>query len=328
MTNPGRHPTHARDERSDSRDRRPRPARPWRRPTLLLRRYFRANTPRTIATGALRLLSRVSLRAVVISVSLLLVVSITIAVLTAIALARDTPRWWRQTDFNTPQTRELARKVEVAIVERVHQPRDEDNIWRVSIDVEQANAWLNAKLPAWVESRELDWPDKVAQVQADFNNGTITLGARLNKDAASQIVAASFQLEVRDDGALWIRQPRAQAGRLDLPRGWTVARLREWLPPELENSEAMNRVLVALAGDGPLFEQARLKLGDGRLVRMLSITSSDNHLLIEAVTERSAASASADETGDDADHHGPHAAPELTPQPMVDGAGTPGAPPS
>ena len=312
---------------TDNRTPRAPARRPWRRQTLLLRRYFRVHTPQTTLAGALALGRRVSLRTALIVVSLLLVASVTVAVLTAIALARDTPRWWRDADFNNPQAQDLARRVEIAIVEHVHKPRTESNVWRVSVDVDQANAWLNAKLPAWVESRDLEWPDKVEQVQADFNDGTITLGARLNKDAASQIVAASFQLEIRDDGALWIKQPRARAGRLDLPSGWTVSRLREWLPPELEESEVMNRALVALAGDGPLFEQARLKLGDGRIVRMLHITSGDNRLLLEAVTER--------EENDDADNAPRQAGlepspdpPSLTPQRMADGADTSGAPPA
>lgn len=298
--------------------------RPLRRLTLLLRRLFRVYTPGSIAASVGAALRRVSLRTALIAVSLLLVASITIAVLTAISLARDTPRWWRDADFNNPRAQDLARRVEIAIVEHVHKPRTDANTWRVSVDVEQANAWLNAKLPAWVESRELEWPDKVEQVQADFNDGTITLGAMLNKDAASQIVAASFQLEIRDDGALWIKQPRARAGRLDLPSGWTVARLREWLPPELENSEAMNRVLVALAGDGPLFAQARLKLGDGRVVRVVRITSGDDRLLIEAVTERTTAGADNSAAGSPP-MAGP--SPELTPQMMADGADTTGVPP-
>jgi len=308
----------------DTPQQRRRPRRPLRRQTLLLRRYCRIHTPGSIAASAGAALRRVSLRTALIAVSLLLVASITVAVLTAISLARDTPRWWRDADFSNPKAQDLARRVEIAIVEHVHKPRSDANAWRVSVDVEQANAWLNAKLPAWVESRDLEWPDKVEQVQADFNDGTITLGARLNKDAASQIVAASFQLEIRDDGALWIRQPRARAGRLDLPSGWTVARLREWLPPELEDSEAMDRVLVALAGEGPLFAQARLKLGDDRIVRVLRITSGDDQLLIEAVTER---------TTPDEDNIAPGPtpiagpAPELTPQTMADGADTRGVPP-
>ncbi len=291
-----------------------------RRQSLILRHYFRTNTPATLATKALAHLKGVSLRTSLIAVTLLLIASITITVLTAITLARDTPDWWRHANFESDQTRDLARRVEIAIVEHVHKPRTNTEAWRVSVNVEQANAWLNAKLPAWVESRELEWPDKVDQIQADFNNGTITLGAKLNKDAASQIVAASFQLEVRHDGALWIKQPRARAGRLDLPNGWTVARLREWLPPELEESEAMNRVLNALAGNEPLFDEARLKIGDGRVVRMLRITSSDDQLLIEAVTERPAMTASRPQ---------PDAIipPELIPTLMVDGADTQADPP-
>ena len=290
--------------------------RPWRQPALLVRRFFRVHTPQTLAAQSLAALNRISLRTALITVTLGLIASITITVLTAIALARDTPDWWREADLNTAQTQDLARRVEIAIVEHVHKPRPQSDTWRVSVNVEQANAWLNAKLPAWVESRDLEWPDKVEQIQADFNDGIITLGARLHKDASSQIVAASFQLEIRNDGALWIKQPRARAGRLDLPSGWTVARLREWLPPELEESEAMNRVLVALAGDGPLFEQARLKLGDGRIVRMLRITSSDDRLLIKAITERLPATV-ARNPREPAIHP-----PEITPKTMVDDADT------
>lgn len=291
----------------------------WRRQSLIVRRYFRIHSPKMLASRAIATLNHLSLRTALITVTLLLIASITIAVLTAIALARDTPSWWRDANLNTPQAQDLARRVEIAIVEHVHKPRTNTEAWRVSVNVEQANAWLNTKLPAWVESRDLEWPDKVTQVQADFNDGVITLGARLNKDVASQIVAASFQLEVRDDGALWIKQPRARAGRLDLPNGWTVARLREWLPPELAESEAMNQVLLALAGEAPLFEQARLKLGDGRIVRTIRITSSDDQLLIESITERPPAIA-------ERNKRDPELAPGLTPKLMADAVVDPNTP--
>jgi len=296
--------------------------RPLRREIVLLRHFFRANAPGVVARRALDAIRRVPLRTILVAVTLVLIASVTVSALVALKLVSDTPDWWKRADFNNKRTDDLARRVEVAVVERVHQPRPESEVWRVSVDVRQANAWLNAKLPAWVESRELEWPDRVTQIQADFNDGIITLGAKLDKDAASQIVAASFQLEVRDDGALWIKQPRARAGRLDLPSGWTVARLREWLPPELEQSEVMDRALVALAGDGPLFEQARIKLGDGRIVRLLHIASQSDHLLIQAVTLRR------DISGDNLEPRDDHPAepPDLNPQPMAHDGDTTDAP--
>jgi len=229
---------------------------------------------------------RGGLRRLLIALTLALLAAATVAGMAALSMLRGKPGWWVEFDAEAPHVVELARRVENAVVTTVHKSRPEGEPWGVGVDAEQANAWLNAKMPNWATSRGVEWPRQVDQLQAHFHNGRLTLGARVVKRGTSQYVAASVELQVREDGSLWLVRPRARAGLLDLPSGWTIQRLREWLPEDMHASAPTQRVLAALEGRAPLFEQAVLKLEDGRRVRFLNITPNLGALEVTAVTER------------------------------------------
>ncbi len=226
------------------------------------------------------------LRRMAIALGLALAGVAVVAGIAGFSMLRGKPGWWMEFDASAPEVVELARRVENAVVTTVHKARPEDEPWGVGVDARQANAWLNAKMPGWMTSRGVEWPAQVDQVQAHFRDGRLTLGARIVKGGARQYVAASVVVQVRDDGSLWLVRPRARAGLLDLPSGWTIERLREWLPEDMHRSAPTQRVLSALEGKAPLFEQAVLKLEDGRRVRFLSIVPNRGALEVTAVTER------------------------------------------
>jgi len=225
-----------------------------------------------------------------------LAAALTIALLAAVSLARLSPAWWRTVEAANPDTVALAQRIERGVVSHVHSLRPEGEPWTVSISAAQANAWLNTKLRDWMASRDVAWPERVAELQADFNEGEFRIGARISGDSdADRIVAATAVPTVDERGALWLPLDAARAGRLDLPRGWTVARLREWLPEETLGAEAVARVLDALSGDAPLFQSASIKLEDGRRVRLVRITATGGKLLLTCETDPPGARAAAGE---------------------------------
>ncbi len=221
----------------------------------------------------------------------------TLAMLSVVALAtlatvglgarlRDTPRWWRSADPSDPATIALAQRVERAVLEHVRKPRPLGEPWTVSVTVEQANAWLAVRLPLWAANRGAPLPKAVQQVQADFSNNRVALGASLHIEGAQQIVAATFLPSVREDGSLWLLQPHTLAGRLDLPRDWTMARLRQWLPPRLKAHPVAARTLAAIAGQAPLIDDASVSLEGDVRVRLLGVRAQGGQLELLCVNER------------------------------------------
>lgn len=204
----------------------------------------------------------------------------------ALLLARESPSWWRTVDTADPSVVELADRVERAIVSAMHRARPAGEPWTVAVTAEQANAWLNVKLPRWVRSREAGWPAELSQVQTHFEHGRVSVGMRIvgREGGVAQIVAATVNPELRH-GALWLRQPATNAGRLDLPAGWTIARLRSWLPPEIRRREMTRHTLDALMQKGPVLPDLSLRLEDGRRVRLVGLRIDEERLLLTCVTE-------------------------------------------
>lgn len=228
---------------------------------------------------------RALFRAVVISVLALIGVG-TVAVIGAATLAAKAPTWWRSVDPADAATIELAEQVERGVVNTVHRGRPAGEVWTVSVTASQANAWLNVKLPRWMANRDSPWPVRLRELQVNFTDtGKAAFGARIRGADGDRVIAATIEPVIMTDGSLWILTATPHAGRLDLPRGWTVAQLREWLPAEVYERVPAERILTALAGDGPLFDEAVLKLEDGRRVRLLGITPEAGRLLLTCVTE-------------------------------------------
>ncbi len=206
-------------------------------------------------------------------------------VVVALLLARESPSWWRTVDAENPRVIELAERVERAVVSSMHRARPIGEPWTVAVTAPQANAWLNVKLPRWVHSRNAQWPDQIGQVQTHFGDGRISVGVRIGSNEEDQIVAATVNPDLHDDGGLWLKQPSTNAGRLDIPAGWTIARLQSWLPPEIREREMTARMLDALRQRTPVLPSTYVDLEDGRRIRLVGLSIERDKLLLTCVTE-------------------------------------------
>ena len=59
--------------------------------------------------------------------------------------------------------------------------------WVIRLTSDEANAWLNARLPRWAENRLVDfqWPPEVQSIQVAFEAGSIRLGGFATKGLSS-----------------------------------------------------------------------------------------------------------------------------------------------
>ncbi|MCC6286176.1 MAG: hypothetical protein IT439_12895 [Phycisphaerales bacterium] len=209
-------------------------------------------------------------------------------------MSRQTPAWWRSLDPRDPQVQALGENIENALVNELHRADRpgvrEGNAWRSEtwgfyIAAADANAWLSTRLAAWMENRleGFDFPDEITEVQAEFNDGFVRLGARLSRGRSRTVISASLRPEIRGDGALWLALERVHIGRLPVPVGWVMGegRLRSFAGDDAD----LEALLRAFAGRQPLMREPEIELGDGRRVRLLSLAARLGRLEITCRTE-------------------------------------------
>lgn len=223
------------------------------------------------------------------------------AVLSGLLLARAAPVWWVPVDTNDPAVRRLAEKVENQVVSAGHKFRGAvranadgttatGDDWSFVLSVAEANAWLNVRLPRWLSNREdaVKWPAELTQMQVMFDGQRVRVGVMATRgEGTPQVLAAVLEPRLRD-GALWLTAERFSVGRLPIPAGWVLAGVREhrdMVPSGVREMPETDLLLAALAGERPVLQEAVVRLGDGRRVRLLGIEAAGGKLEVRCRTE-------------------------------------------
>jgi hypothetical protein len=210
-------------------------------------------------------------------------------------MARQAPAWWRTVRADDPRTVEAARRLQDAIATQLHRIRGigEDGtgeVWAVSLKAADANAWLNAQLPKWLahEHEEFDWPRELAELQVDFSDGLVRVGALVRMAGQERIFSATIRPTL-EKGSLWMPASWVRVGRLSVPAGWILGHARrerdEFIPEEVRDLPETLAMFDAFAGRVPVAQDAVVRLGDGRQVRLLKIRARDGRLEITCRTE-------------------------------------------
>ncbi|MCW5776447.1 MAG: hypothetical protein KIS87_08425 [Phycisphaeraceae bacterium] len=225
------------------------------------------------------------------------------AVAYAIVLSNRPPAWWADIDPHDSRQVILAEDLENAVGTHLHLARETDpslgegerwrsEPWRVAMRSDDANAWLNTRLEAWLESLSngaASIPDEVRHVRVVFDRGRIRVGALIDDGRTRRVLSATLRPELRADGSLWVSAESVGIGRLSLPPDWTLgsdgppdARV---VPASLWNKPAARDLVEAVRGRRPLLDEPVIELLDGRSVRLLSIAARDGRLEVECRTE-------------------------------------------
>lgn len=234
-----------------------------------------------------------------------LIVIGTAAGLTALALSQDRPTWWRPVNAKDPAVVAVAERLENAVATILTQARppneggDPSRPWTVRVNASDVNAWLNARLPTWMESREdvaFDWPESLQEIRIDFRDGLIHIGAKVS--AAKRVdpdtrggnyFSAAIAPEFKADGSLWMPARSVALGRLSVPASWMLRDAgggtgTDRVPEELAKLPETREVLAAFAGRQAVMTNPTIKLGDGRRVKVLAMTAADGKLAITCQT--------------------------------------------
>ena len=243
-----------------------------------------------------------SARRLVIGGAIGVVLGACVGVLIAFTLVRSSPSWWRTILREDPATVELARQVEHDLIHHINEHRPAPGApgeawrsepWTILIDAAGANAWLNVRLPLWLanQQEEFHWPRNMSDLQVDFDDNEITIGARVRSGDRFQVLTASLHPRIERMGRVWVPASWVNLGRLSVPASWVLERARsgtaEYIPPKLRNLEQTQRLFRAFQGLEPITDRSVFSLS-GNHVRILDIRARAGELEITCETSRGA----------------------------------------
>lgn len=240
-----------------------------------------------------------------------------IGVIVVVLMARQTPAWFQPpANPNDPQVMAMARRVENSIATVLTRIRTPDALaanqpaslspdrWAIALSAADANAWLSARLPRWMETEydpPLAWPKEVSAIQVAFENGRIYAGARLTGSGANEegrVLTATIEPTFDGEGALWTPARTIGIGRMRVPAAMILSagagtgpstshdeqgagrHVSSGKPDDLADLPQTRRVLAAFAGRVPTLRNPVLKIGDGRKIKIVAIDAKDGRLIV------------------------------------------------
>jgi hypothetical protein len=224
-------------------------------------------------------------------------------VLGGLVLSRAAPAWWRTVLREDPATILLAEGAERRLINAAHdderiplklQPDGswKSDTWFVEVRSAEVNAWLNVRLPMFLASQkdEFHWPADVSDVQVEFHEDRITIGARVRAGDRHQVLTATLAPQLDEQGRLFMPARSVNLGRLTIPAAWVLQPIRAnaetYIPAQLRKLPETEVLFRAFEGDQALLQRALVRLEDGRRIRILKVEPRDGKLVVMCRTER------------------------------------------
>jgi hypothetical protein len=199
-------------------------------------------------------------------------------------LTRQAPKWWNTSLAVDPAAGEA---IEMGLMGHLSAVRPPDPAlkpgepwrsapWSISLSEDDANAWLNARLPKWMLNRgtPVEWPVELRSLQVKFEEGTVRLGVQIIDSNDSVIAGVSLTPEMRDNSSLWLKSSGLDIGSLPAP-SWMIGAARSTygssIPAAIRELPETKAFFGALAGNNAIFPNTTIRLDGGRRVRVLSI---------------------------------------------------------
>lgn len=205
---------------------------------------------------------------------LLIVVALAVAGSAWFAAGRA-PAWYAPPESTDPEVQRTGQRFEHRLVSVASQVRGADDTWAVRITEAQINAWLAARLPAWL--RHVGSTPPVLPPQVRLGDGVLNVAVPIGGRTLSAAIEPAIE-----NGELRLRVRSTWIGAIPIPAGGAaqLADAAQRVLGGASNSEA-NRALRLLSGE-PV--PAHVRLGDGRLIELVRFELLPGEVVLECRT--------------------------------------------
>lgn len=198
-------------------------------------------------------------------------------------LSRSAPGWWHAAGRLPSDAEARSAALERGATTAVHAVRSPRELWAVSLNEEDANAWLRHRLDAWMANRGMRGP--VFEPRVRFEDGGVHVGLGMEpKRVMWMVLDASFAPAAEGEGAVVrLSLVGTGVGRLPVPAVFVrrvaepvlVGAFQGWLG--VDDHTAMSLRLPAL------------ELADGRRVLVEDVAFEAGRLVLRCRTEAAGA---------------------------------------
>ncbi|HVP72124.1 MAG TPA: hypothetical protein VMS30_00200 [Phycisphaerales bacterium] len=205
---------------------------------------------------------------------------------TAWRLSWQQPAWYAPPDPRDEQVLKVADDTEYRLLEQTQKVRPVEEPWTLRLTAEQINAWLSARLPAWIEhDANLDWPEQIGTPQVLIDEGGLRVAVPVTTaDRITRTVVGTLQPSIADDGRLSLKLRSMALGKIWVP-GEPLTKLVNAVKdaaPEFLDAPSVQQAIDVLAGRSTL--PPDYDLADGRRVRVKNVRLLRGAVEIQAVT--------------------------------------------
>lgn len=219
------------------------------------------------------------------AIMLLIVALVTAVALAVLWRARAEPIWWVTVAPNDPVALHRAESVEKRLNNTITHEHPDPDAWTIDITADEANAWLNLRLPLWLANRDLPSPFDPGSLAVAFREDRIIAGARINSGNDRHIVGLTIEPRIDEEARLLAPITTIHFGALALPRQLAGERLYALIPAELSEHPEVSDTLRALLEAEPLLDASLLNIDAHRAIRIVSIELTHDRARIHCRTQ-------------------------------------------
>lgn len=189
---------------------------------------MRSNLNRPAEPAARRPIRKIVIRTLACLLCLLIV-----GVVAVIWLLRSEPRHWKEhraaiEATPMPQRAEQAEQVQQHVFNTLSSLSElPDGTVTLHVPINQANAWLDLKLPGWLANQNVQMPQGIRSPMVAIDGSNLVFAFEMEAQGASQIVSIAMEPRVPAPGQIALELKSVKGGRLNLPAGFVTGKLRE-----------------------------------------------------------------------------------------------------
>jgi len=198
--------------------------------------------------------------------TLVILALVSAAIPIAWGLLARTPSWWRAPDPHSESAMRGAEAVERAFSGQFAERHDPGIAWSIEVTEDAANAWLNHRLPLWLDHEGIELPWPVEGIDARFTESAVRIGVARPADRTPRIVGVTIHPRIDPgSGAMQMTVRTLHLGSLSIPGALASRVARVFL--DLPRTSDLGGMLTS----GRSLDLRPIPVQDGHAVELIGI---------------------------------------------------------